>query len=219
MNEAQYTTLFKNDLLKAYPAGIYWHKVPDFPVMSIVASLKSAISGAVDSRTAYIVGKAIGKTGIFNYAGQKKPFDVITVIYGRPVAIEFKVVDSIDATLPFNILRDHQEAGLKEFAISAEYGGGSAFLGIFSRDPELIAFYDIFDWVEDIDRIGGEFDRKSFPKDIAARKAWCIITRNREGQKKRFDCELFVGRTIGRVSRSMPDSMLDNDPDFEIAED
>lgn len=209
MNEAQYTTLFKNDLLEAYPE-IFWYKIPDFPFMSIVTGFKRLISSNTDAYTASRIIKSIGQTGIYSYTGQKKPFDVFAVIYGRAVAIEFKVVDSIDATLPFNILKDHQEAGLKEFATSAEYGGGCGLLGIFSRDPELIAFYDIFGWSEEVDRVGG--GRKSFPKDTAARSAWAIITRNRIGQKKQFDCEKFYSKIIMAPSKTPIERPLPSQP-------
>lgn len=192
MNEAQLTTIFKNDLLESYGEHVWWYKVPDLPQMSMAWSVRNIIEKYASPEDAQKINAELGKTGLFRSRGQQKPFDVLCILQGRPVAIEFKKVTSILTTIPFNLVKDHQLAGLQEFDDQAVQAGGAGLIGVFSEDPEGIGFLRVETWREAVDRIGPDQDRKSFPSHAFSGELDFGCERQKIGARKRFQVEKFV---------------------------
>jgi len=177
MKESDLISQFSRDLTEYRQANKlslhYWHKLADVPLASIAASVRQCLCPACTVK----VGQ---RTGLFRAQGGRavrNPFDVLCLIDGIPIALEFKLHKDHTA-VPLDMVMDHQVEALRDFHNA--YGIGLLMFGVdCERDKitwpvppeweyrgrlEFIAMVTIKEWywlAREMKRLG----RKSIPLD------------------------------------------------------
>lgn len=105
----------------------FWYKLADVPLNSIAATLKQVLCKRC-------LRLAQTRTGLFRYQGGKNPFDVLCVIDGIPLAIEFKLHRDHTA-FSLDQIKDHQVDALRDFHNA--FGLGLILIGVSHEEGKV----------------------------------------------------------------------------------
>jgi len=133
MKESGLTTQFGNDLEEYRrqhgQAGSFWYKIGDVPRNSWRAALQKVLC----PRCLAVAKKTVG---LFHYDSRPSPFDVMAVLDGAPIAMEFKC-HADHTAFPIKKVQPHQVDNLTAF----DRALGLALVMIFvEHDPDKVGF-------------------------------------------------------------------------------